>query len=159
MTRLLVEGGCWGDHGHAQRLDNRHLKTAANLIVWRRSLPHSGRWPPVAQMMRDLQGVGYGLTVLVMVRERMAMARSQLLRGHVASLAQAYGNIKTAYTMIFEAILMITVDDWTLIPFGTLALDGKAFLPGLFEGWGLQAPHTVVRDENLKHYQAVNYGS
>ena len=152
MTKLLIEGGCFGDWGHGQRLDSMILRKAPDLIVWRRSLPHARQWPPFCDILREINGAGYEAMVIVMVRERKAMAASQKLRGHIMTIAQGYSNIRTAYDLIFGALISVKVDDWILMPFESLMMHGGVLLPKQFDDWGLPAPRTTITDANLKHY-------
>lgn len=63
VTQLLCEAGCYGDHGHQQRLDNS-LPIDQPLVVWRRSVPHARKMPDIQAMISRLEDFGYEVTAV-----------------------------------------------------------------------------------------------
>src|SRR5581483_9496380 len=92
VTRCLIAAGCQGCGDHAQDLD-ASLDGAADLIVWRRSLPHGSLWPDLREMLLALRSHGYAVQVLVTVRSHYCMVRSQIRARHVQTSSQAERNI------------------------------------------------------------------
>lgn len=93
MTRLLIEAGCIGEDGASQRWDTLLPKNESP-IVWRRSFPHGGRWPDVAEMVQKLDG--YIVRAVVMVRDWHPAGQSQKTVGHVPTVEQAVENLRRA---------------------------------------------------------------
>lgn len=100
MTRLLLDCGLAGSAGHRQPWDNLRFPEPRQDIAFRRSIPHGGTIPDLEGIVRAMEAAGYTVTVLVMVRELYAMARSQVANGHVTDLVEALANIATAYRLI-----------------------------------------------------------
>jgi len=59
MTEFCIRGGYFGDSKHAQRLDNLKFASAPDRIVFRRSLPHSRKWPNLLDIHSRLEKANY----------------------------------------------------------------------------------------------------
>lgn len=97
VTRILIAAGCMGDGGHDQRLDWE--PPTADLIVWRRSLPHDNVWPDIACMVRYLRLQGYEVSAIVTDRSDEPMIVAQA-RDHVAAQPVAVNHIGRARMLI-----------------------------------------------------------
>ncbi len=154
-TRILIEAGCLGDDGHVQRWDTRPIPDWADEkrpIVWRRSLPHGGRWPDLYQLVARAGPTGRDLLVVVTVREWWACARSQVRAGHVPGMGQALSHISLAYLRIFSLLAGSSIPYYVL-PYEALVLHPGPTIAGLIEWLGLaRVPEIEIRDENAKHY-------
>lgn len=104
LTEILLGAGCQGSADHDQAFD-RHLDTARNLIVWRRSMPHGSgshrRWPDLDnEMLTPLVRRGFQVAVFATIRSHYCMVRSQLAVPHVSSLQEAERNVAEAMLRI-----------------------------------------------------------
>ena len=156
LTGMLVAAGCSGDAGDAQRWDSRPPRAAEHpVIVWRRSVPHGGEWPDLTGMCGELRAAGYGrLRMLVTVRDRFCLERSQPKRGHVHSAEAARANIERSYRHIFEHLLAMPELPCVMVPYESLVLHGSKASAALLELVGLDRPRgfPAARDENAKYY-------
>lgn len=154
MTSLLIEAGCYGDAGHVQRWD-KNLPDFEPCIVWRRSLPHGGKWPDVGQLIARLQDSGYTVTAVIMSRDWHAMSRSQVDAGHTLDPAGAIANIQEAYRLIFEAINP-TALRFELVNYESLVQRPREAVAQLMARLGLpEAKGVHIHDANAKHYRGV----
>lgn len=103
MTDIMIAAGCDGTSGHSQIWDAK--PPDGNVIVWRRSIPHSGVWPDIARMVELLRGVGYTVMAVVMQRDWHTMTQSQIRDAqHAPDRDTALINIARAYVHIFDNI-------------------------------------------------------
>lgn len=105
LTRLVMECGAQGSGGHQQALDHG-LPVASKApggVVWRRSIPHANRWPPLIGMFADAQEAGYRPVLLITSRDVGAMVRSQVKNNHAGSIAGAYERTNKALAWIMRA--------------------------------------------------------
>lgn len=70
-------------------------------IVWRRSVPHQGKWIDIETMVAGLSETGYEVTAVVATRDLYAGVRSQLKWHHAPDVETARTNIARAYGHIF----------------------------------------------------------
>jgi hypothetical protein len=104
LAALLVAAGCHGDGSTAQRWDPG-LPDGTNPAVVIRSVPHGGRWVNFRGIYRALQAAGYKRVVtLVAVRHPVALARSQVRRGHAKHPGDARARIEQAYLRIMGGL-------------------------------------------------------
>ncbi len=139
VTDLLVEAGCMGNSGFGgdwqdqsstqiaddtQPWDLRFPKDE-DPIVWRRSVPHLRKYPDIASMVQRLRKRDYSVTGFVVVRDRHAVARSQVHRGHVESLEESVANIQSAYRHIFRHVEMADLD-YEMVSYESLVQSAEA---------------------------------
>jgi hypothetical protein len=141
MTSILCRMGFYGDDDHIQRLDDAIPQYPA--IVWRRSVPHAGQFPPLCEMVERLRGMGYNVSALVMCRDWYATAKSQVKATHAKTDAQAIENLRKAYAHIYQQL--------TGVPFKQVSYEGLVQRPELTVWRLLDLP--TIRDENEKWYQ------
>lgn len=100
LTRLVMGLGYWGSDGHSQPVDRclaaGDLQDLPDRIVVRRSMPHGGAWPDLADIVYLLRREDYHVTLLVVLRSMFPCALAQVRAGHVRNRKQAVGNILTA---------------------------------------------------------------
>ncbi len=155
VTELLIAAGCEGDCGHTQRWDQGSPEAADHpMIVWRRSVPHAGRWPDIAAICADLVSAGYGrLIVLVTVRDATCLERSQVMRRHVGTCVSARENISRCYRHIFKGLARADGAEVVMVSYEALLLHGDLAAAALLERIGIDGPgELVITDQNAKHY-------
>lgn len=156
MTSLLMAAGCYGDDGHVQRLDvaGNPLGADRPLIVWRRSLPHGGRWPDPRALLSKLWDRDYDVTMLVMSRDWHAMSLSQVSAGHARDASAALGVIDLAYQEIFRAVRSDV--SFELVNYEALTQRPQATVAQLMTRLGLKMPENFyVYDGNARHYGGI----
>jgi len=148
VTRLLVAAGCAGTDAHHQWWD-REAPTAER-IVWRRSVPHGGRWPDVERMVWDLREAGYAVRAVVTTRDWFPAAMSQNGQ-HVRSLEQAYANLKRALPIILAHLQEAGVD-YELVSYEGLVARPRQMVAWLTGRLGLPMPGQIeeIVDGNEK---------
>lgn len=150
MTKVLIAAGCDGDGDAVQRWDD--IIPTGELIVWRRSVPHAGRWPDIAQMVKALRAAEYDVSAIVTSRAWWPMAQSQVRRRHVWKLADAYEHLRLAYPHIFMALAEAQVPFVVSSYEDIVARPIKAFA-ALLNQIGLTVPDNLyVYDGNQKWY-------
>ncbi len=102
MAESLISAGVYGDHDHVQRLDNLDFYDRPDIIVFRRSIPHAGVWPPINTLHRMMTVARYTVHTFIMWRKEEFTILSQIKRKHVTNKKQAKKNIKKAVKLIGE---------------------------------------------------------
>lgn len=153
MTRALIAAGCIGDPDHYQRWEDS-WPVDETPIVWFRSMPLGvdHQWPDLNAQMEELEKRGYTVRPLVMVRDWTALARSQVLRQHVATEEAGIANARRAYELIFAAV---TGRPFEVVGYGALQMNPDPVLAGIMRRLGLPAP---VMSEAVVHADDKHYG-
>jgi hypothetical protein len=156
LTHILIDAGCYGNDGHYQSMDGRGYRgefyDRPPRIVFRRSVPHAGLWPPIQKLIERMRQAGYEVTVLVTVRDLTATARSQVLRNHEASTLKAHDNIDRAYRWIFDEVTRAHPAGLHVVPYEAGILHIEA-VDALLQHLGLDCTASIhLTDENGKHY-------
>jgi len=147
LTKVLMDGGCFGDDGHVQRMDDLNFQGRPDNIVLRRSIPHARRWPNLLHIIQTMQKAGYFVTTLAMVRDQYAMARSQVRIGHVPDTDTAWQNIDRAYGQIAKLPLPMI-----FVPYEAGILHPQSY-NALLERLELAPPEKLyIYDGNEKYY-------
>lgn len=160
-TRILVAAGCQGDEGHEQRWDAGLPVRVPSMpegapLVWRRSVPHGGRWPDLVTWIQGVRDRGYAVQAVVTTRDWRCMVESQVLAGHVRTPGQAKGNIERAYDSIFGALGL------ALAPFVTLSYESLVQRPERVQVWLAETlrlptvPRVTVYDGNAPYWARVS---
>ncbi len=148
MTQIFVEGGCFGDFSHKQRLDNPgHFGN--DVIVWRRSFPYSGQWPSLEAIVRNLAIYNYEVYVVVMTRDMYATAQSQM---HTwgRNYEEAINSIRTSYALIFSDLIKVNVP-FIVVSYESMVQRGLDGLKNLFHLIDFEPPdHFEFYDGNKK---------
>lgn len=152
MTSLLMNAGCWGDDGHTQRLDT--VIPDQPLIAWRRSFPHGGNWPDVANLEHVLTISGYETTAIITNRDWHAMAHSQMKEPYAPEFAPTLevtiANIQKAYTTIFQNLDI----PFYVVSYEALVARPQQGVNALLSMIGLpQIKGTHIYDGNGKYYE------
>jgi hypothetical protein len=101
LTQAFIAAGCWGDGGHAQRLDDLNFNDRPPIIVFRRSLPHANKWPKVADLKRRMEGGGYEVKIVGIERDPNFVMLSQLRnRQHSRTKEEASEKIGRATRLV-----------------------------------------------------------
>jgi hypothetical protein len=156
-TRILVAAGCQGDDGHEQRWDAGLPVRIPSMpegapLVWRRSVPHGGRWPDLVTWIQWVRTRGYAVQAVVTTRDWRCMVESQVQTGHVRTPGQATNNIERAYDCIFGALGL------ALAPFVTLSYESLVQRPERVQRWLAETlrlprvPQVPVCDGNEKYW-------
>jgi hypothetical protein len=150
MTQMLIAAGCIGDGDHEQRWDDT-MPDGSSPVVWRRSVPHGGEWPPLDLMICRLRERGYKVYAVVCSRDWTATARSQAEHWEYPFDA-ALDNLRTAYPYIMSALLKFQVP-YIMVSYESVTEYGPNVLATLLEEIGLTVPDFEVRDENRKRLE------
>lgn len=145
LTRLFLRAGCEGDPWHEQRLDNHDPDT--DLIVFRRSYPHAGRWPDLPAIVERFMELGFDVRLIVIIRSmQFALASRQ---------QHASGDL---HAQAIEALQRIgkqwgeTGGDGVWITYESLVSYPKHTIHWLFNWCELPIPKGVkVEDGNAKY--------
>lgn len=136
MTSILINAGCSGSADHEQPFDK---KIEGDLIVWRRSFPHNGKWPKIRLLLKQLGG--YSVTIVVMVRDWYYLISSQVAGGHTQTAIEANDNAATAYVEIFSQLKNIP---FIVVSYESLILNGEKAQINMLNELGLPIPETFV---------------
>lgn len=157
-TRVLMACGCYGDAGHQQRIDELGFpELGGRLLVWRRSLPHGGKWPDLGGMARKLREAKYAPHALVCTRDWWATIQSQIRNGHEETKERAEANIRRAYGHALQGLRAAGVP-YTLVSYEALVQRGPEMIEKLLPGWHLEPPERWAEeyfDGNEKHYRSA----
>jgi len=163
-TEILIHGGCKGDAGDVQLLDDVILN-GDRLInnssyVWRRSVPHANKWWDLSGLYRKFQEAGgfqedEGMFV-VTTRNFPATARSQVERRHVNTLEDSYCNLRRAYSVIFKYIENVKQAGFVIVSFDLLVASPHLYLPLLYDDLGISLSKEKVEEMAHKVKKDVN---
>jgi LPS sulfotransferase NodH len=88
VTKILINMGCAGWDGHFQPFDKEPFGST-DLVVWRRSVPHSGQWLQLPFLVTRLREAKREVHVVVTVRDWAITAASQVRNKHAVTIPQA----------------------------------------------------------------------
>jgi len=169
---LIQAAGCRGvkyvyrfpDDGRENEIfredDYSTLDDAGERIVWHRSVPDGahgvGRnspvddfFPPLPEMIRQLQTRDYRVHLLVCVRDHFATIKSQVSRRMAADMQDGLRRIRSAYEYVFS--IAPKADSLLVVSYDSLTSRPKA--PRVFvEGLGLDFVSVAVKDATAKWY-------
>lgn len=154
-TRMLAEAfvrvGCWGDHGNIQRLDSLHFNIIPpdTDIVFRRSVPHAKKWPPLFGIYNMLKAHGFEVVPIVIQRNDSYTEQSQVARGHVSSLEVAKAQIKQAREYIIAQMKKLGIRP-RKVPYQRFVTK-KSVRKKFFSRYGLSVPDMEFYNANLKY--------
>lgn len=149
LTQIMINAGCTGDAGHSQKIDDE--TPTADLIVIRRSMPHSGKWINLFEIAERMKSLGYVIHYLIIIRDWHATASSQM-KNHVETYAQGLTNIKKAYRSIFGNIIL-GEDNFTIISYEAIVTQDK-YINKFLENFELKLEKEIeLTNQNLKYYK------
>lgn len=133
LTRMFIDAGCQGDSSHDQAFDR--IDPIDDLIVIRRSYPHSGKWPDLEDLRNRLSD--YEIRIIVIIRG---------YRCTVASRTRRQKKPKRARRLALEAFKTIGADLFnSSLPFIWVTYEALVSRPKietkyLFDWAGLETP-------------------
>lgn len=152
LTKSFVSVGVFGNAQHRQRLDNLNF----NIIpedkqdaVFRRSVPHARMWPPLAGLYNLMKGSGFEPIPIVIEREELYVALSQIGAGHVTTFEDAKANIHFAKHFINTEMGKLGISP-ALVNYERFVTDGKE-RGRFFEQYGLREPDIEYYNANDKY--------
>lgn len=101
MAQAFISVGCYGDGGHAQRLDKEGFDGGRETIVIRRSVPHGKVMPKAAKLVWEMKQNSYKVFPVVILRDKDKCAASQVKHGHADTIQEAKDSIKDAIAHIW----------------------------------------------------------
>ena len=173
VTKLMLDGGCWGDHTHWQRMDDlvrenqfERIKSITEVtpIVWRRSFPHDKKFPDIARdLVRPLQdGCGFedrDFFFLVTARDWFCASRSAAIRGHSSTPQGAMDKLREAYCNIFRFLDTFSSFDYYMVSYDSIIRYPVYAVPILFRQAEMYVPinktPNIIKDivdNNYKHF-------
>jgi hypothetical protein len=132
LTRVLMRGGCSGDDKHYQVFDEQPPQQ--DLIVWRKSVPHKGKWLILKDLLSDLRD--YDPVVLITVRDLHCVERSQVKNRHSHSREDARNKVRRAYIEIFSQLSILGLP-YFIIPYESFILHPVKTQVNLWKRFGL----------------------
>lgn len=163
LTRLLIALGCWGDGGHYQPLDRQIRERKVSLvksgdkdIVFRRSIPHSGKYPDIVDIANVFLRAGALPILIVTTRNWPCMALSQVKNRHARSVEEAYGKIRKAEKIIAEDIERGGLS-YLKVHYDFLVMHPRAAIKALTHFLGVESPAKTeqIISANNKHIAPI----
>lgn len=155
MAQILLAHGFYGNGGHSQRLDAAGAIARAPIpFMLRRSMPHGGHWPPLLEILAEMDArAGEATGVIVTVREYRALIGAQLRAHHVSTEAEAEAHIRRAWQEI--AAVVASERPVLVLPYEALVLHPKA-VQSAVSRWATNITvldtYIAIRDEDSKYY-------
>lgn len=113
LTRIILACGALGDGQHQQRLDDMaeqaRVAATATRCVFRRSLPHGGKWTIVKDELAEFIAAGYKFEAFVLTRDWHSSIKSQIKQNHVSDESQALANLRHAYPHILGQLVSLGI--------------------------------------------------
>ncbi len=150
LTRAFMSVGVFGDDGDRQRLDEGGYYHVGD-IVFRRSIPYAGKWPPIGDLCRKMGTAGYEVQPIVILRDREITARSQVRNGHTGTVEEARGKVDQAVSHIgTELALVVDRELMKLVTYESfVAHEGIRMI--VFASLGLPGPAMEFYNGNEKY--------
>jgi len=152
-TKLLIQAGCTGWDGHFQPFDKEPFGDQ-DPVVWRRSVPHNGRWLDMGTLMSRL--TGRDVHVVVTVRDWACTVASQVKSKHAPTKQIARERIEEAYLQIFAELNHHKVP-FTILVYESLILGGPQAQFAFVKSLGLDPSMAAidVTDQNAKWWRRI----
>lgn len=145
LAKAFSKAGAAGDAWHKQRFDE--TDPTEPVVFLRRSYPHGGEWPELAELVERFGKLGYEVQVVVIVRSmRFTMASRETRHGVTNAMERARGALAA-----IGAQLAATGVPFVWVTYEELVQRPKLTLGWLFDWAGLKRPLIKVRDENEKY--------
>ena len=154
-AKFLLARGFYGNAGHVQRLDAAGAIAKAPIpFMLRRSVPHGGHWPPLLELLAEMDArAGEATGVIVTVREYRALIGAQLRAHHVSTEAEAEAHIRRAWREM--APVVASERPVLVLPYEALVLHPKA-VQSAISRWAtnvtLLDAYIAISDEDNKYY-------
>lgn len=174
VTKLMMQGGCYGEDEHSQFMDG-HVKEQrwdrikkiieTQPIVWRRSFPHDAEYPNISREMVEPLRQGCGLSdrdfyFLVTFRDWFPASRSAAIRGHSSTPYTAIEKMREAYIQIFQFFSRFPAIDFYMVSYEGLVTYPHFAVPIMYRQAELHVPIQKmpllikdISDKNYKHFR------
>lgn len=114
MTQFFVQCGYEGDHGHSQPWDDMKFREYPDWLVFRRSMPHGGKWTDIVGIIQKLEMANYTVHPIFTWRDPRYMALSQVKAGHSGDTDTALDRIARAVVHIDTAFAEVAIRPVTI---------------------------------------------
>ena len=145
LEEAFVSAGCYRDSRHASGTEPDSSDSQSPL-VFRRSLPHAGKWPDLMHYSALLLRAGFAVRPVIIFRDWNATVQSVLRRNPESRASVIEWNMRKAIREIGNLIypIYITYEAFCFHP---------EFRKWLFvEKLGLAEPDIEIKYANLKYY-------
>ena len=154
MTQFFIPRGYKGGGGHSQPWDDMRFRKYPDRIVFRRSMPHGGRWPDLVGIVNKMQAARYVVYPIFTWRDPRYMALSQVNASHVGNTAEALKNIALAVTHLDTAFIELGIRPVRVVYEEFISNESfREALHGLFTS--VDAAPFEVRNENSKYNKSL----
>lgn len=102
LRNALIEAGCHWEQWHEAYQKNYKFREMKSPFVFRRSLPHAGRWPNIRNIVNAMENAGFDVHILFTIRDFNATAKSVIRRGYQGSEKDCYYNQTGAIIQVGE---------------------------------------------------------
>lgn len=145
LEEAFVSAGCYRDSKHASGF-HPDFSESRNPLVFRRSLPHAGRWHPLMRYSALLLRAGFRVQPIIIFREWNATVQSVLRRDPETRASVVEWNMRKAIREIGNLIdpIYITYEAFCLEP---------GFRKWLFARFDLPDPQIEIKYANPKYYE------
>ena len=158
LTRAFVSVGVFGDDGEVQRLDDMQFEGRPERIVFRRSIPHDGEWPPVGDLCREMAAAGFDVWPVVILRDREITARSQVKAGHSRSVEEARQKVDKAVILIYAELACVESQPVMQVAYESFVAHERVRVD-IFASLGLSGPVGMeFYNGNEKYLRPANGG-
>jgi hypothetical protein len=155
INGLLMLAGCHGTDADEQSFD-RAIPTEFDRVVWRLSVPSDGTWPDIPFALQRFVRLGLEVHCLVIVRDWLPCAKSQVLNNYVINETVAYHHQLRALWEILDALRIMKLPQ-TVVTYAGLIARPVEYMRWLTARLGLYMPDVekvrdYVRDADAKHW-------
>jgi len=163
FTRIIIEGGAFGDYTHEQRMDELLEKGEPineRIVVVRRSYPHNGIWTNIGDIAKKLRKMGYiNIKVVVTTRDWHIIIKSQqashnilpVPNGMPRDILERERIVREAYIRIFKQIIDERIP-FIVVSYENLLMYPEWSMKKIVETLGLpKFPKTKIVNGNEKY--------
>lgn len=174
VTKLMLDGGCYGEDTHLQSMDG-HVKerrwgrikdiVQRQPIVWRRSFPHDAEYPDVYREMvqpvkQECHFSDRDFYFLVTFRDWFPASRSAAISGHSSTPYTAIEKLREAYIQIFQMFNRFPALEYYMVSYEGLVTYPHFAVPIMYRQAELYVPiqkmpiiAKTLTDRNYKHFR------
>lgn len=148
LAKALVLAGCHEDPRHRVYMDDYEFEKMPDLLMFRRSLPHAGKWPDPGYNRAQMEKAGYEVVPLFIIRDWFCTVRSVIRRAfrHIGDIED---NMRKALYTVADAFPRCL----TYVSYESFCLHPE-FRRWLFvERLGLKESTIEINYANPKYYE------
>ena len=147
LAEAFVSAGCHYNPAHNSHLDDYEFEKMPDPFVFRRSMPHAGKWPRLGILEHKMTRAGFDVETILILRDYYCTIQSVIKRDPKRGFREAELNMQSVIRDIgwqIPDVIYVTYESFCLHP---------EFRRWLFvDRLGLKEPTIEIKYANPKYY-------